>query len=295
MALLDSWEGRLGIAEWEPQIMTICIAAICDGGHAIALCADREVGIQITSGELVGKFLPLFGDHGWHKEWAIGIAGTATNATDVIAAVRRKKLASFASYDVRGAVERGYREARMARAEALHLANRGWTLKEFNSVGAEKMSASTYAQVDARIAAYDYNTDLIFAGFGDEDIGPSIMSVTNPGVSTDHTVLGFWCVGSGSPAAQVSLFNRDYSWNLPPEQAAYYLYEAKVAAEKATGVGRSKTDIHLMRKSGMPISLRDSLEVMKKIHDRLKPKSFEKKHFEVLRATGDFTAFSKTS
>jgi hypothetical protein len=293
MALSDSWECRHGISEWEPDVMTICIAAICDHGHAVVLCADREVGIEITSAEMIGKFLPLFGDHGWNKEWAIGIAGTATNATDVIGTVRRKKLSSFPSYDVRAAVEQGYREARLARAEALHLANRGWTLKEFNAVGAARMSAGTYAQIDARIAAFDFNTDLIFAGFGEEDLGPSIMSVTNPGVCTDHTVLGFWCIGSGSTAAQVTLFSRSYSWSFTPEQAVYHIYEAKIAAQKASGVG-GKTDIHLMRKHGLPISLVETSEaskVMSDIYSELGTKEFEQKHYDLLRATDDFTKF----
>jgi hypothetical protein len=290
-----TWEQRLGISPWEPDNMTICIAAICDNGRGIVLVADREVGIQFTSGEMIGKFLPLFGDHSWGREWAAGISGTATNATDVIGAVRSKasSAATFSAQQVRNVVEEGYRRVRLSRAEALYLANRGLNLKDFYNTGAAKLSPSTYAQIDVQIAAFNFNTDLIFAGFGEEDIGPSIMTITNPGVTVDHTVLGFWCVGSGATAAQVSLFNREYTLNVPPEFAAYYLFEAKIAAQKASGVG-GRTDIHLMRKRGMPISLgKLTTDVLQEIYDELKPRIFEQRHYDKLRATSEFSTFTR--
>src|SRR5262249_29428737 len=111
--------------------MTICIAAICENGHALVVAADREVGIQITSSELLdGKFHHLFG------QWSIGISGTVTSAIDVIAAARklRPSLASLSAIDIRAAVDKAYREVRLARAEGLYLANRGWSLDEFKNV-----------------------------------------------------------------------------------------------------------------------------------------------------------------
>lgn len=297
MALPDSWERRLGIAEWEPQQMTICIAAICDSGHGIVMAADRELGIQITSGEMVGKFLPLFGNHSWKNECAVGIAGTATNATDVIGEARRLRSKEMmpvsSSYELRRIVEKSYRHVRLARAEGLYLASRGWTLEDFYDSGTKRLSESVFAQIDARIVTYDFNTDLIVAGFFEEEVGPSIITVVNPGVCVDHTILGFWCVGSGSTAAQVSLFNRSYSWSMSPEEAAFYLLEAKVAAEKATGVG-GRTDMHLMRRHGVPVSLgHQTLGKMNKMREGLQPKDFTEKHIKSLREESEFAHFSK--
>jgi hypothetical protein len=288
----DTWERRWGIQEWEPPDMTICIAAICDNGHGIVLAADRELGIQITSGEVAGKFMPLFGDHDWKNEWAVGIAGTVANATDVIGATRGKAPTpqSFSTHDVRRIVEDAYREVRLARAEGLYLANRGYTLKEFRTLGLA--GVPQYPNLDAQIAFYDHNADLIFAGWGNEGTGPAILTITNPGVATEHSVLGFWCIGTGATAARVSLFARDFSWAWSPEKTAYYLYEAKIAAQRATGVGTMHTDIHLMRKTGTPISLGEkTLEVMVRIFEELKPRDFSDTHHKDLNETSEFKRF----
>jgi len=292
VALPDTWERRLGIAEWEPKKMTICIAAICDSGHGLILAGDRELGIEITSAEFSdGKFLPLFPNK---IDWSVGIAGTVSNAIDVLAAVRRqeKTMGSKATYDVRSAIEKGYREARLHYAEARFLANRGLTLKEFRSVGAKELPATTYATIDAQLAVFDYGADLIFAGFGEEDMGPAILTVTNPGICTDHSKLGFWCIGSGSTAAQMSLFARNYSWTSTPELAAYCLLEAKINAEHATGVGTA-TDIHLLRKgSKTPITIKEpTMKLMRGMYDDLKPKDFSGTHEEKLGEANEFKIF----
>jgi hypothetical protein len=274
--------------------MTICIAAICESGHTLVLAADREVGIQITSAELLdGKFHHLFG------QWSIGISGTVANATDVIAAARRLRssLPSLASWDVRCGIEKAYREVRLAKAEAEYLANRGWSLKDFKDIGSTKLPASTYANIDARISLFDFNTDLIVAGFGEGDDGPCILTVTNSGVCTEHSKLGFWCVGSGATAAQMTLFARNFSWSDPAERAAYYVLEAKINAEQAAGVGE-KTDLYLVSKGkNTPIIIplqQPTMEIMKNIWEDLKPKTFGAAQYKSLEGATEFKLLRTT-
>jgi hypothetical protein len=276
--------------------MTICIAAICENGHAIVVAADREVGIQITASELLdGKFHHLFG------QWSIGISGTVTNATDVIGAARklRPTLQSLSVLDTRTAVEKAYRQVRLARAEGRFLANRGWTLDEFKAVGSSKLPPTTYASIDAQISFFDFEADLIIAGFGEGDDGPSILTVRNPGLCVDHSKLGFWCVGSGSTAAQMALFARNYSWNEPVEKAAYLVLEAKINAEHASGVGTS-TDLHLIHKDKgrstpviIPIGTA-TLDTLKGISAELKPRPFTQEHAETIGKTNEFQIFRKS-
>ena len=168
--------------------MTIAIAAICDKGHALVVAADREIGIGISSTDLPdGKWHHLFGN------WSIAISGNVTNATDVLAAARRlqPELQSLSVQEVRYALERAYREMRLACAEGRYLAGRGLTLKDFRDSGTTKLPATTFANIDAQISLFDFNTDLIVAGFGEGDGGPSIVTVTNPGVCVDHTKWDF--------------------------------------------------------------------------------------------------------
>jgi hypothetical protein len=289
----DSWERQWGISAWEPTDMTICIATICDSGSTIILAGDKEVGVGFTSAEFPGsKFGLLF------ENWSIGIAGDVPNALDVYNATvrRRGKLPSLASYDVRVAVEDSYREARLHQAEAKCLANRGWTIKDFIDHGISKLPPSTYANIDAQIATFNFNTDLIFAGFGEDETLPSIYTITNPGVCADHSKLGFWCVGSGSPAAQLSLFARNYSADLPAETATYFAYEAKLQAERATGVGRTKTDIYLVRKNKKPPTFigEKTMNSLATIWDELKPKQFESSHLTTLQMYKEFAEFRQT-
>jgi 20S proteasome alpha/beta subunit len=120
---------------------------------------------------------------------------------------------------------------------------------------------------------------------------PSILTVSNPGVCVDHSKLGFWCIGSGSTAAQMSLFNRDYSWNLPVEHAAYYLLEAKIFAERATGVGE-KTDLVLIRKQLQPIVIQSAtFKILRDVHGELQRKTFDPQHQTRLTNTNEFKAF----
>jgi 20S proteasome alpha/beta subunit len=292
---VDSWERRFGISEWERQTVTICIAAICDNGHGLVLAADRELGIGITSAEFPdGKFFPLFFD------WYAGISGLATNAADIIANARTvtrapdKSMPSLSTDEARDVIEKAYRRARLRQAEARFLANHGWTLEEFKKEGSSKLPITTFAGMDAQIAQFDFGAELIVPGFGRDDDGPSILTVKNPGITVDHTKLGFWCVGSGSTAAQISLFNRTYSWSITPEMAAYYLYEAKISAEHATGVGRQETDIYLIRPKGQPIHLQPpAMSALRDVYDELKPKDFKEEHQLKLGGMNEFKAFAK--
>ena len=268
--------------------MTICIAAICEGGHTILVAADRELGVSYTSAEFEGKW------HHLYDNWSIGIAGTVHHATDVIARARhlRGEMDSTMALDVQSCLAKAYRKARMEKAEARFLANRGWTLNDFVKVGGKQMPPDTYATVDAQISLYNFDADLLVAGFGPGDLGPAILSAVNPGVTNDHSKLGFWCIGSGSTAAQMSLFSREYSWRFSVEKAAYYVYEAKVAAEKATGVGRA-TDLHMII-HGTPGQIviqvdEPTLDIMEKIRKTLAPKEFRSRDHALLRAQNSFS------
>src|SRR5205085_1065879 len=107
MALPDTWEHQLGVAEWEPRKMTICIAAICEAGKTIVVTSDREYNLGFTSAQFNdGKFHSLF------KDWYLGLAGTVTHATEIMGAAARAKLESLASFDVISILEKSYRKAR---------------------------------------------------------------------------------------------------------------------------------------------------------------------------------------
>jgi hypothetical protein len=215
--------------------MTICISAICEAGAATINIGDEQVGVGFTAGEL--------GRTKWDdlcSGWVAGFAGALNNANEVIELARlyAREIDSSADVsEVRHLLEKSYKAARMSRVEAEFLAPRGWTLEEFKDHGRAKLPEATYANIDARISLFDFNADLIVSGWGKGDTYAAVLTIKNPGVCQDHSRLGFWCIGSGATAAQMSLFSRNYSPDMSVEEAAYYAVEAKIAAEKASGVG----------------------------------------------------------
>jgi 20S proteasome alpha/beta subunit len=272
--------------------MTICIAAICERGRGIIVCGDREIGINITSAE--------FDDGKWHqlyRGWNIGFAGTVPNAIEALKCASRMEadLESKSAWDVQHAIAGAYQTARLRVAETKFLFNRGWTLEEFRNVGSTKLPPNVYATIDTQISIFDFEAELILAGFGEGEDHASILTVTNPGLCRDQTKLGFSCIGSGATAAKMSLFAREYSWSFSGPKAAYYVYEAKVAAEKATGVGET-TDMYLMRpgKDGViiPIAIQsETMDKLKEIRSELAPREYRTEHHQMLMQTDEFAFF----
>jgi|SRR5215467_6952757 len=206
-----------------------------------------------------------------------------------MAAVRlmESELQSREWHDIQGLLQRAYRRVRLSKVEGEILASRGLSLDSFLNEGAKLLPASTYANVDTRMSLYDLDAALIVAGFGSDDL-PAVMTVRNPGIVTDHTKLGFWCIGSGSTLAQTSMFSRDYSWTFPVEQAAYLVYEAKRNSERAPGAGYKESDIAVLTKNGVGRVLPDVLKHFEAIYQELKPREFTPGHATQLMALSAF-------
>ena len=228
----DSWEERLGVTPWEPRDMTICIAGICDKRDTIVLAADRELGIGFTSGEFqAGKF------HFLYKDWFGAISGDAIAAVEVLKDANRKPPSSLQTYEVRKAVENSYRTVRLDKVEARFLGSRGWKLDDFIKRGAELLPATTYASIDIQISQYDLSAELLVAGF-EKDGDAGIFTVKNPGISSDQSQLGFWCIGSGATAAQMTLFERCPTLSTPQKNSHFIFMKQRRTQSVQQGSGQ---------------------------------------------------------
>jgi 20S proteasome alpha/beta subunit len=265
--------------------MTICIAAICQGGKSVVLASDTEVGTGISSTNLpASKWGPLY------SNWSIGIAGSVAMGSDVVGAAvaHEKEMTEFGLSDIRTALEACYRKTRMAKIEAEYLATRGWTLQEFKEHGTSKLPPTTFSNIDARMAVYDLGAEFIVAGYEEADGFPSIVTVANPGISVEHTRLGFWCIGSGATAAQMSMFARNYSYEMSTEEAAYYVLEAKISAEHASGVG-SETTMYLKKPGKEPKIISQKTEdAIREIHGEIGLRPFSSDHQQKLESLPEF-------
>ena len=121
MALTTNrWEAW-GCPAWEYEKMTIGIAALCDYGNTIVLCADRQFNTGAASGESATGKYNNFGEN-WHVAYA---ARNVPFAFEVIMTARPAVmgLQDKVWHDVMPAIEKGYQKVRNAKTEALFLAS----------------------------------------------------------------------------------------------------------------------------------------------------------------------------
>ncbi|HLY21513.1 MAG TPA: hypothetical protein VKT83_03495 [bacterium] len=267
--------------------MTICIAALCDNNKTLIMVADRRVGL--ASGEMetdteikIHKISPT---------WFTLVAGNDVEAAHEIAATAGGALRDRAAQgsvngtlDVRRELVESYRRVRMHHAAAEPLVARGWTLNEFKDKGHKSLPESTFAEIDGGLQRYDLEVDLIACGFFGDDDG-DIITVHNPGVGKLVTSSHFAAAGTGSTAAIFSLFMRKFHSGMSLPLALYYVYEAKVAAQRATGVG--ETTVMLVMRKGqtdhVSIDESEQSDVLEIIRQDLAPRYPSDEQVEEIR------------
>lgn len=179
-------------------------------------------------------------------------------------------------HDVIPAIEKGYRQVRNSKTEALYLASWGETAAQFHATGKDRIPETVYANTYSKMISYDLDADLLVVGFDDVS---HIYTVSNPGVAHDHTGLGFWAIGSGAPAALASLFARKCSFHCHVEEVLYLVYEAKIQAEAALGVG-TETDLFVICKDNIPLRISDQSQqhILQPIWEEVRPQEITKEH-----------------
>lgn len=270
---IRDWEAW-GFPAWEHRIMTIGIAAICDQGRAVVLAADRQFSAGFTSGESKAGKMNNFG-----LDWYVAFSARNTpNAFEVIMEGRRlvADLDERVWHDVMPAIERGYQKVRNSKTEALYLTSWGETADAFHATGKDRIPETVYAGLQHNMRNYDLEADLLIVGIDDTS---HIYTVKNPGISQDHTGLGFWAIGSGAPAALASLFARKCSFHCHVEEVLYLVYEAKIQAEKASNVG-VETDLYVLCKGNVPLRITDDdqTRILEPIWRELSPRDITKEH-----------------
>lgn len=247
--------------------MTICIAATCDHGQTMVIASDKEISISFASTQFAdGKFRMLY-----QPNWYAGFAGTVGHAAEVITTAMARTPASLNTPDVWRTVEDCYREVRLRKAEGAHLTPSGRSFSDFLANG---QSWTDYDRVVTRISAYDLGVTLLVAGFAAD--GPCLATIRNPGVTTHETIHSFACAGSGATPAKMAMYARRFAYTMPVSEAAYYVYEAKKAAENSVGVG-NETAMYLLKKGELPVRIGQStLDELETVWNALKPASMTK-------------------
>lgn len=277
--------------------MTVCVAAVCDGGKALVLLADKMVGLGYVTSDLdITKMRPL------HKDWWILFSGDdLTPVFDIIdygkAALHndhklsQNEPAPLAA--VMRAVQGGFERKRLEDAETLYLKPIGWTMSRFRSRGHSILPNA--AQIQADIDRFSLPIELLVAGF---DGGTGfVFGLTGygdkRGIPSRYDIPGFRAIGSGSTVAEFMMYYRDFSPKESVREAVYHSMEAKYYGEQASGVGE-RTDLFVARpgKDLIPLSDEETIEEgLIPICYALSPGVLTKKHRQTLNSLPELSEF----
>lgn len=260
--------------------MTVCIAALCDNRKSILLVADRMIGLAIAEAELnIRKTLPL------HPDWWVMLAGNGISPAFDVIDLARSQLPQNDSVTVEtamNAVTSAYERQRLRIAETRYLKSRGESLGEFRASGATRYPKALFREIDDRVTEFELPLTLLVAGFDRDGVG-QVFTVNDPGEANRQDIPAFAAIGSGKYTALASLLYREVNPRMALHRATYFLFEAKIAGERASGVGFD-TDLYLVRKGQKAVRITKSSESrLETIWNRLKPRELSPSQSRTLR------------
>jgi hypothetical protein len=251
--------------------MTVCIGAICDGGRAAVLAADRRITIDAPFIEFDGdasKITVLSPSASVAAFAASGRPHEANRILDPLLGSSDSLLIEELAERVRRSRER-FRNLQIENTITRRIL--GISLKQFRQRAATETSTG-FAEILKAMSQFKMNLQLLVAGVDAK--GAHIFTVDDVqaiAVSNDHA--GFTAIGSGGDQAYFALAHGDYGKSLPLADAMLRVYDAKRAAELVRGVG-PRTDMVVMS-PGRPARFvsEEAIDSLRMIYDETRKKS----------------------
>lgn len=240
--------------------MTVCIAAKANDNKSLVLAADQ----MATMSHLVRE------QEGSHKVLKIVDGIYLLTAGDAVAAktIYKEILDNAGNIstveDAVNFAKQAYVNTHLTYAQSVVLVPRGLTFDTYNA-SQRSMDVNVVSLIDQSLSQFKLDVLLIVAGIN-PDGEAKIYEVDPPGISGEFDI--FCTTGSGSSHATNSLYARNYSASLTPEEALYLVFEAKTRSEVAPGVG-SKTDLYLVSKGKLKVYSDDELKEYKNLYEKV--------------------------
>lgn len=227
--------------------MTVCIAALSDGGKKAVLVADKMLTTQgvfpYQSDGNAEKILKI-NEH-VHVMWCGGLNDSAH-----ILNKAKTKIANN-SLTVQDITE----QIRLAYLDYLHevlvnenLISRGIpNIASFYGDASINLSGESRKAIELALATFNLNTNTSFVVCGkDSDGFYKIYTIgINPRFITQLATDGWNTIGSGEGHARFAVIHSPYNLNLSQEKVRKILLSAKKKAEKEPNVGK-KEDVVLL-------------------------------------------------
>ena len=224
------------------QRMTLCISAACiddKGNRCIVIGSDfkAEIG-EFTGAEIQNKLYWL-----WENSWPVLVAGTASDAHDMIATFRN-------SFNRKGITDSNARD-RITEALLAHKtkfteeyvrAATNLSFEQFQN-DKDKIDAAVWSRVWGNIGKIKADCKLILCSFSK---GVPLMFEVNGDFSAmpaERLVVpeeNFLTIGTGSVIANSMLCFREQNEDLPLNHTVYNVFEAMRFAHQASAPGVGK-------------------------------------------------------
>lgn len=245
--------------------MTVCLAALCavedaQDGTAVVVASDRMVTL--------GGFIEF--EHAVPKMAQSSPCGIVMIAGDTLVgtSLARDVGATFDGKaprvaDIAEALAQGYTGVRQRRVQQQILSPRGLDFNTFYGAHAS-LNPNVTMMIDNAMATFNLGVELLLAGV---DSGRGhIYSVTNPGDTHQHDVIGYTAIGSGALHALQALIGFGHHSKAELKETVFRVYAAKRRAEVAPGVGHD-TDLAIVRSAGIERLTADQLKQLETVYD----------------------------
>lgn len=221
--------------------MTICIAALSDGGKGLVVASDRMATSPVGGmsyewqTEDINKIVPL------PMNGFVMMAGNDSLGLGIIQAslkvLKEKKIERIE--DAVEVFRLEYQKSRLNNFVQVMLEPRGFTLANYYEYHT-RLAKELRDMIDDQMGKWSGLVDLIVVG---QNPGDSfhLYSIGTPGVVTSHDATGYICIGSGGPHAMYHIIGSGYKKALDSGSVRKTVEEAKKKSEVAPGVG-SMTD-----------------------------------------------------
>ncbi len=250
--------------------MTVCIAAICDGGKAIVVAADRmftagpPINLEFETAEKKIEELS--------PSCVALLSGNSAFGTEIMQGALARLHGAQRPQVVLAAesVKESYAHVRATKVrETIIVPNLGPDFSRAEGLGINiptylKDQPNVYGQLTMVMSNFNMGSDIIVAGVDDQ--GARLAVIGHPGTVAWFDKLGYAAIGSGGIHATMRLSLGAHTRNSPLVDTLYRVYDGKRASEVAPGVGQ-ETDIAIVypdrTEQGSPELLKSLLELFK--------------------------------
>jgi len=223
--------------------MTVCIAAIADGGASVVLCADQLTTSNLFSWGIESND-PLKKIHYIGDNSVIMAAGNLNVAEEIIRLVRAWCANPEWRVSFGEKVRAAYENVRLEKAQAAFLSPRGLTFASYIENSA-KLNPLLIHVIDNDLMSFNLGVDLIAA---ESREGRSMLwLINNPGVSMESSEE--LCIGDGAGHALYAMIELKYRAETRADEVEKIVREAKKRSENTRSVGPATSVCYLPRRA----------------------------------------------